>query len=258
MISEIIKKIKENDRIFIGQPSDISVINKISERMIKLGIPKLTEELIEFYKEINGLLFNGIEIFSYSNEKVVEPHSLHTIKNIYEYNRSISFGKDWQFTHKFLFIGKSDEELYALNNVGCKFCIVAREDYAIYHMHSSFSDLLYRVLNERGGIKQSDFSQKKVILHDKLKKILLTEIINEINILQKLSLPIEEIQINENLSGFVSCKEDHPLSNAKLNVDIIDNIILWSYNDSEPYKLSLKKYFNEEEIKIINKTENNY
>jgi len=252
MIQEIIKKIKENDKIFVGPPKDISVLDKLSERMKKIGLPEITDELVEFYKEINGMLFNGIEIFSYSREPVIEPTSNFMLRNIYDYNRSISFG-NWQYTHKFLFIGKSDEELYALNNVGCKFCIVAREDHAIYHMHSSLAELLYQVLTERGGIKRTSDKKKNIFFEGKLKEILLNEIINEINRVQQIPISIIDFELDDDLTGTLIGRETHHIIKTLLKVEVIDHIVLWSYNNSEPYKFSLKKYLSDEEINKLQK-----
>lgn len=256
MISNLIKKIKENTEIFIGPPADIVCINRLSERMDKLGLPKITDELIEFYKDINGLLFNGIEIFSYTND-IIEPQSNHELRNIYDFNRSISFGKDWHNTYKFLFIGKSDEELYAVNNVGSKFCIVAREDFAIYHMHSSFSELLYQVLIERNAISRLSENDKNSLFKGKLKDILLNEIINEINVVQKIPVSIIDLELNEDLTGQLIGKETHHVIKTILKVEVIDHLVLWSYNNSEPYKFSLKKYLNENEINQLKHIEKN-
>ena len=90
MLSNIINKIKENKNIFTGNPEDNSFINSLSDRLKKLNISPLSDELIQFYQSINGMMYNGIEIFSYSLEKVIEPESSYTLIDLYEFNRSIT------------------------------------------------------------------------------------------------------------------------------------------------------------------------
>lgn len=253
MLSNIINKIKENKNIFTGNPEDNSFINSLSDRLKKLNISPLSDELIQFYQSINGMMYNGIEIFSYSLEKVIEPESSYTLIDLYEFNRSITYSKKWQSINGLLIFGKSDEEFYAVNSSRNKYSLLAREDYAVYKIFNSLAEFLYYILEERGGIEKNS----NIFFEGRLKKILLDEIINEINVVQKIPVSIIDLELDKDLSGSIIGRETHHIIKTILKVDIIDHIVLWSFNDSEPYKFSLKKYLSDEEINKINSTDTN-
>ncbi len=111
-------------------------------------------DLIDFYCVMDGFAFNGIEIFSFEEDKVVE--NFWTLQSISEYNYMFR-NRALEIPNHIIAVGRSDEDIFIYDENDEEYRIVDRTDLMSYYEFSTFKELFFFVLFERGAPDIEDY-----------------------------------------------------------------------------------------------------
>lgn len=148
-INRLIEKIRKEDLFPLGKPVSDSAFMKLKHSLHLEGFPDLGGGMYELFRLVDGIAYNGVELFSVSPRAFREgdyilPDLISSNKNFRDYYS----GYD-SYKISFLYIGRTDEDLLIFDAETGMYMICAREDFMAYEETSDFDEFLGLVFKGR-------------------------------------------------------------------------------------------------------------
>lgn len=148
-IAGLIDKIKKEDLFPLGKPVSPASYTEFKKRMCAEGFPEIEPPMYEFFRLVDGIAYNGIEIFSVNPRAFREGD--YTLPDIISSNRQFRdyYSDRESFRNSFLYLGRTDEDLLIFDSQSKMYMICAREDFMAYEETPRFEDFLEMVFKDR-------------------------------------------------------------------------------------------------------------
>ena len=142
-IHQTLKKMNENFAVFF-QPVDPVKAQQASVSLVKMGLPKIPKDYLDFLAETDGIAFNGLELYGIADHERNKGAFFH-----FSLIKSYETRLDHKILKDKLVIGSAPEVLIAYNAVEKKYELINRVDYRTLLKLPRFFDVLYYFAPEK-------------------------------------------------------------------------------------------------------------
>ncbi|MHC1737059.1 MAG: hypothetical protein AB9882_03515 [Ignavibacteriaceae bacterium] len=148
-ISKLLDKIRKEDLFPLGKPVSETSFTKLKNTLHTEDFPDLDGGMFELFRLVDGIAYNGIELFSVNPKAFKEGD--YTLPDLITSNRTFRdyYSDCKSYSNYFLYLGRSDEELLIFDAQRGMYMICAREDFMVYEESPRFGDFLGMVFKDR-------------------------------------------------------------------------------------------------------------